>query len=216
MDRDALLAACAGLPLFPLPGAVLMPGAAMPLHVFEPRYRALVRSCLAGSRLLAIPQLQRDQDASDLGQPPIFPYAAAGEIAAHQELPDGRFHLVVRPLARVRIGEDALADGGFRVAKAEVLRDVPGRSAAVARVGARARATFLPVLAGNGAAGRALAQALSGLDDSVAAEALAPLVLRDAAERQAYLAEDDPVARARIVEAAVLLAHAGAVAGAEA
>lgn len=216
MDRDALVAACADLPIFPLPGTVLMPGAAMPLHVFEPRYRALVRSCLAGHRLLAIPQLRREQDASDPGQPAIFPYAAAGEIAAHQELPDGRFHLVVRPVARVRIGTDALAEGGFRVARAEVLADVPGRWAEVARVGARARATFLPVLASTGASGRALAQAIAGLDDTIAAEALAPLVLRDAAERQAYLAEDDPVARAQLVEAAVLVAHAGVRSGAEA
>ncbi len=106
--HDALELALRELPLFPLQGAVLFPGSLMPLHVFEPRYRELVRDALAGHRALAIAHVP-DPDADMRGNPPIAEIAGVGTIVEHWELPGGRFNIVLVGRARVRLQELSLA-----------------------------------------------------------------------------------------------------------
>jgi Lon protease-like protein len=97
-------AALESLPLFPLPGVVLMPGVLLPLHVFEPRYRKMVRDVLDTHRSMAIVQLL--DEASDEGRPPrIAEVGGAGTIVDCTELPNGRFNVVLRGRARVRLEE---------------------------------------------------------------------------------------------------------------
>jgi Lon protease-like protein len=86
------------VPLFPLPGHVLLPGLPVPFHIFEPRYRALVRDLLAkpaGERWLAIPRIAPGHEAEAAGEPPLLPIVAAARLAAASELGDGRFHIAV-------------------------------------------------------------------------------------------------------------------------
>src|SRR5689334_14855014 len=92
-----------GLPIFPLPNAVLLPGGLMPLHVFEPRYREMTRDALDGARLLAIARLKPGYEAKYQERPAVFPAAGLGRIIASEELADGRFLLVLRGIARVQI-----------------------------------------------------------------------------------------------------------------
>ena len=78
------------LPIFPLPGAVLLPYALIPLHVFEPRYRTMMRDCQAGAGVLALanvpPQALRERK-----EPPrVLPIVGAGILARVDPLPDGR------------------------------------------------------------------------------------------------------------------------------
>lgn len=205
MDRDQLLQACAALPLFPMPGTVLMPGASLPLHVYEQRYRDLVRNCLAGNGILAVPQIISGEEEAHLGRPSIYPYAGVGYIGAHDELPDGRYNVVVHPVARVRIfAEEEEGAYPYRVARAELLEDLPVPPGDVARVGSRVRSLFVPLIARMGAGGSVVARALMSLPAERVAEAIAPVVLQSDAARQDFLAENSPVERARSVELAVL------------
>lgn len=122
-SRAALAQACAALRVFPLPGVVLLPGAPTPLHVFEPRYVALVEDALAGDRVLAIPTLLNDEDAPLL-RAPVHPVAGAGRIDAEERHPDGKLDILVRGIGRVRLVEELDRGKPFREFRAEPLEDV--------------------------------------------------------------------------------------------
>ncbi len=210
-DSSTLSAACVALPLFPLPGGVLLPGPALPLHVFEPRYRQLVQDVLsvagrtggAEYGFLAIPQMVPDEESGLT--PPILPYAGVGKILAHRLLDDGRYNILVQPVGRVRLVEELLGRAEpYRMARVDLLADDPFVPRELERAGARLLALVGPLLGRMGDRAQELRQGLSTLDRAKVAEAVAPFVLRDADDRQAYLAEDDPVARAGLVETAVL------------
>jgi Lon protease-like protein len=123
----ALLRALGRVPLFPLPSVVLLPNTFLPLHIFEPRYRAMTRDALAGDRLIAMGyQLGPDHDYD--GPPPVAPVAGVGEIVLAQNLPDGRYNLVLRGRARVHIDQELPSDHLYRVVQATLLPDEPPSS----------------------------------------------------------------------------------------
>lgn len=99
-----LESALASLPLFPLPGVILLPGVMLPLHVFEPRYRKMVRDVLDSHRSMVIVQLL--EEAGEEGRPPrLAEVGGVGTIVDCTELPNGRFNIVLRGRARVSIEE---------------------------------------------------------------------------------------------------------------
>jgi len=107
------------LAIFPLPNAVLLPGGVLPLHVFEPRYRELTRDCLAGSRQMAIALLQPGFEASYFERPAIHPVCGLGTIICSEELPDGRFHILLRGVGRIRVEHELPPNGhAYRVVRA--------------------------------------------------------------------------------------------------
>jgi Lon protease-like protein len=90
------------VPIFPLAGALLFPRAQLPLHIFEPRYRAMIRDALAGDRLIAMVQ------PKGTAEPPrLFEIGCLGKIVGSEELDDGRFNIVLEGVSRVRILEEA-------------------------------------------------------------------------------------------------------------
>ena len=113
------------LKIFPLPSAVLLPGAALPLHLFEPRYRALVRDALAGDGVLALADLEPGWERDYAGRPPLKPLACAGVIAWHEALPDGRYNILLQGVSRVRILEEHAPIHPYREVRAEILGDPP-------------------------------------------------------------------------------------------
>jgi Lon protease-like protein len=116
------------LPVFPLPDVVLFPHALLPLHVFEPRYRQLTRDVLATNKLVGVPLLV-EQEVPGAPPPHFAPVFGVGEVMMAQELPDGRFNLVLRGRARVRIDEELITDGPYRLVKATEIPDEIPRSA---------------------------------------------------------------------------------------
>jgi Lon protease-like protein len=126
--RD-LAAALPALPLFPLP-AVLFPGALVPLHVFEPRYRAMVRDALEGPRALAVVLITGPDTRDAHGHPQIAAIAGAGTIVDHVELPNGRYNILVRGRARVELSELPFGEVPYRRARATVLAAPPGEASA--------------------------------------------------------------------------------------
>lgn len=140
-----LAAALQRLPLFPLPQTVLLPGALLPLHVFEPRYRTLVSEVLETHRVLSV-VLITNTDAIDAhGHPAIAAVAGAGEIIDHVELPGGRYNILLRGRARVRLEELPFAPP-YRAARATALEDEPGELAAGAPAALLAMATSFAAL----------------------------------------------------------------------
>jgi Lon protease-like protein len=113
------------LPLFPLEDVVLFPHSMIPLYVFEARYRKMVRDVLAGNRLLAISlQLEKENPAEEAA-PRVAAVASVGELVLAQELPDGRFNLVVRGRARIGIDEELASDEPYRLVAAHEIPDDP-------------------------------------------------------------------------------------------
>jgi Lon protease-like protein len=112
------------LPVFPLPNAVLFPHAALPLHIFEERYRAMTRDILTGSRCLVIASIAPGASEDD-ERPAVLPVAGVAEVVLAHELPDGRFNLVVRGRARVHIDEELRSEHPYRLVAATELPDLP-------------------------------------------------------------------------------------------
>ena len=94
------------LPIFPLPGVVLFPGADLPLHIFENRYRTMIRMALPVREPIGMVLLQPGYESEYEGAPPIHPVGCAGEIIRCDPLPDGRFNLLLRGLWRFRVLEE--------------------------------------------------------------------------------------------------------------
>jgi Lon protease-like protein len=119
-----LAAALPRMPLFPLPNVVLFPHASLRLHIFEDRYRAMTRDILAGERFVAMGLIVEGASPSD-ERPTVEAIAGVGEVIMAHELPDGRFNLVLRGHARVRIDEELASDRPYRLVSASLLPDLP-------------------------------------------------------------------------------------------
>jgi Lon protease-like protein len=84
------------LPLFPLPNAVLFPGVPLPLHIFEPRYREMVRDVERGEeRLIGMVLLRGEWRKEYYGSPPIYSIGCAGRMVSTEPLPDGRYNILL-------------------------------------------------------------------------------------------------------------------------
>src|SRR5512135_3592851 len=113
------------LPLFPLEDVVLFPHSMIPVHIFEARYRKMVRDALASNRLIAISlQLEKEDPTGDAA-PRVAKVASVGELVLAQELPDGRFNLVVRGRARIGIDAELPSDEPYRLVAAHEIPDDP-------------------------------------------------------------------------------------------
>jgi Lon protease-like protein len=123
---DALLAR---MPLFPLQRTVLFPGAVLPLHFFEPRYRALAAYAVDGPRVLALGTLQEPpeddgpEDEAAEGAPPIHRVVTLGAVAAHRRLPDGRWDIALRGLCRAEVVAEVPSGEPFRLLQVRRLRE---------------------------------------------------------------------------------------------
>ena len=107
------------LAIFPLPGAILFPGLQLPLHIFEPRYRALVGEALSRDRRIAMIQPQRPADGA-----PLFEIGCVGRIGEVQALDDGRYNIVLEGEARFRVLRELDVATPFRQVEAELLAEL--------------------------------------------------------------------------------------------
>jgi Lon protease-like protein len=110
MAQDGLLR----VPVFPLAGALLFPRAQLPLHIFEPRYREMVRDALAAHLPIAMVQPRDERDP-----PGLFPIGCLGNIVEYEELDDGRFNIVLEGIGRFRIAHEAQVETPYRQVDAD-------------------------------------------------------------------------------------------------
>jgi uncharacterized protein len=111
------------LPIFPLPDVVLLPGALLPLHVFEQRYRDMTRDVLAGNKLMGVARLRRGFEKDYHGRPPVHEICGVGRVIACDRLADGRYNLLLRGLARIRIDRELPPERLYRKVEARMLPD---------------------------------------------------------------------------------------------
>jgi len=190
------------VPLFPLPGHVLLPGLPAPFHIFEPRYRALVRDLLArpiAERWLAIPRIVPGFEADAAGEPPLVPLVAAARLAAASELSDGRFHIAVIGEGRWHLDEQA-GDRPYRLAHLVRMPEPVLDPGMTARVGNAVRRII--------GEHPAITEEISTLLDvtrhgaTVVLDRLAALTLVDPDLRQRYLEAESACCRLRVLEGA--------------
>ena len=104
--------------IFPLSGAMLYPGLQLPLHIFEPRYRALVSDALARDRRIGMIQPQRANEGA-----PLFSIGCLGRIDQVEAMDDGRYNLVLAGEARFRVARELDVTTPFRQVEAELLEE---------------------------------------------------------------------------------------------
>lgn len=113
------------IPVFPLSGALLLPGGQMPLNIFEPRYRAMVDDALGADRLIGMVQprsaIGPDSMADGPTGPALCELGCLGRITAFQESGDGRYLINLAGVARYRILDEELTARGYRRARVEVM-----------------------------------------------------------------------------------------------
>jgi uncharacterized protein len=119
-DTERIRRALPNLPIFPLPGAVLLPHSLVPLHIFEPRYRKLTRDCQDGLRVMALANIP-DEEAAGAQPPRVLPIIGVGVLARVDPLPDGRFNIVLRGVLRARILDELQSCEPYRLVRAEPL-----------------------------------------------------------------------------------------------
>ena len=103
------------LSIFPLSGALLFPRGQLPLHVFEPRYRALVSDALARDRRISMIQPRGPGEP-----PPLFDIGCVGHIREVERLDDGRFNIVLQGLTRFRLLRELQVSTAFRQVEADI------------------------------------------------------------------------------------------------
>ena len=110
--------------LFPLPNLVMFPHIVHALHIFEPRYRAMLEDALAGDQLIAMARLQPGWEQDYEGRPPIYPAVCVGRVDAHARLEDGRYNILLHGLKRATIVREYSPEHSFRLAEVAILDDV--------------------------------------------------------------------------------------------
>lgn len=119
-ERGALPAS--GLvPVFPLPNVVFFPRTVLPLHIFEARYRSMIRDAVQGDGRIAIALLKPGWERDYEGSPAFHAIGTIGRIEDLEPLPDGRFNLRLVGVARIEIGE-VVSDRPYRTCRA---REIP-------------------------------------------------------------------------------------------
>ena len=101
--------------IFPLPGALLLPGMDLPLHIFEPRYRAMIHDAMARDRRIGMIQ-PRGEGA----KPALYDVGCLGRISEFEVLDDGRFNIILEGLARFRVIRELDVTTQFRQIEADV------------------------------------------------------------------------------------------------
>jgi Lon protease-like protein len=184
------------IPIFPLPNVVLFPNVFLPLHIFEPRYRAMVADALDDDRIIGMVLLRPGWEGDYEGRPPVFPIGCAGLITHHERLPDGRYNIILRGLHKFRIrGEDA--SRSYRIAHVEMIDDAADTAAAdrseLATARRRLEAMLVPQPSGTGVEPK-LPPSMS---DEDLINALSQYMELEPLEKQALLERDGLLARCR-------------------
>jgi ATP-dependent Lon protease len=203
-ELTSLEAALSELPIFPLTQVVLFPRALLPLHIFEMRYRALLKDALATHRAIAM-GLVVPGELDARGQPRLAPIAGAGVILEHQELPDGRSNIVLHGVARVRLEELRFVPP-YRRARATILHEKQTPVPAADRAALLAQATSFAQEVHKHDPSFTLRLPAS-LETGAIADLCAHHLLIDASVRQGILEELDVAERVRLVTAELAAQH---------
>ena len=182
------------LSIFPLPGALLFPGMHLPLHIFEPRYRALVGDAMARDRRIGM--IQPRPARAENEKAPLFDLGCVGKILEVEALDDGRYNLILQGQALFRVVRELDVATAFRQVEAELLPPPGDQALSIARrssleTESRAFADAQGYAVDWDQVGR--------LDDESLVNGIAQIAPFDAAAKQALLEAPDIEARAELI-----------------
>jgi uncharacterized protein len=194
------------IPIFPLDKVVLFPNVFLPLHIFEPRYRAMVSDALDGDRIIGMVLLRPGFEADYEGRPPVYAVGCAGVISHNERLTDGRFNIVLRGIEKFRItGEDTSRE--YRLAHIEPMPEWPDEAEreALRRQRQRLEALIAAAVERTGSEPRFP----PAVPDEDLVNALAQYLDLDAIERQALLERPGILSRCQaLIELLEMKVHA--------
>lgn len=168
--------------IFPLSGAMLYPGLQLPLHIFEPRYRAMISDALARDRRIGMIQPQQPREGA-----PLYSIGCLGHIDQIEALDDGRYNLVLAGEARFRVLRELEVTTPFRQIEAELLpEDLEQYLAPVERASFEREARRFADAQGYRVDWNSVAQ----LDDVSLINGVSQIAPFDAAAKQALLEAD--------------------------
>jgi len=177
--------------IFPLPGAVLYPGLQLPLHIFEPRYRAMVSDALARDRRIGMIQPQRNEEGA-----PLFSVGCLGRIGEVEALDDGRYNIILEGQTRFRVLRELNVTTPFRQIEAELLDEAPDQHlAAVERASFEREARTFAQAQGYTVDW----ESVTRLDDESLINGVSQIVPFDPASKQALLEAPDISTRCELL-----------------
>ena len=183
------------VPLFPLPGAILFPRSQLPLHIFEPRYREMVRDAMDGAGRIAMIQPHRIDDDNNA---PLYSVGCIGEIVGVEELDEGRYNIVLLGSNRFKLIRETDIDAPYRCAEVDIEAfddDEPEPLAIIERAEVEREARKL-----GDAMGLAVDwEAVTRLDDEMLVNAIAQVAPFDVGAKQALLEQEKLAARADLL-----------------
>jgi uncharacterized protein len=179
------------LSVFPLAGALLFPRMHLPLHIFEPRYRALISDALARDRRIGMIQ---PRDANE--PPTLFDVGCVGRIAEVEALPDGRYDIVLEGLTRFTVLRELDVTTPFRQIEAELEKACEEEALAIAE---RASLEMESRRFADGLGYAVDWEAVTRLDDESLVNGIAQIAPFDVASKQALLEADGLSARADLI-----------------
>jgi Lon protease-like protein len=185
------------VPVFPLAGALLFPRGQLPLHIFEPRYRAMVRDALASDRLIGMVQPKEPSGESE-EKPALFEIGCLGRIGSCEELEDGRFNIVLEGLSRFRIAREATVDTLYRQIDADRSGFHEEEDAVLAMV-QRAEVEREARRYADALGYRVEWDSVSRLDDEMLVNGIAQIAPLDVGSKQALLEASDLAGRADLL-----------------
>ena len=183
------------IPLFPLPGAILFPRSQLPLHIFETRYREMVRDVIDGAGRIGMIQPHRLDDDN---QAPLYSVGCIGELVNVEELEDGRFNIVLLGSNRFRLVRESDIDAAYRCAEVDIEAfndDEPPPLEMIQRAEVEREARKLGDAMGLAVDWAAVAR----LDDEMLVNAIAQVAPFDVGAKQALLEEVSLAGRADLV-----------------
>jgi Lon protease-like protein len=181
------------LPIFPLPGSVMLPRTFVSLHIFEPRYRKMIADVIDGHRVLAVAMIDQNRPPDRFGRPAIHPVAGVGVLRRSARLPDGRYNIVLEGVLRAHVGDEHPPTEPYRRARARALDDrLPSDPRSLERSLASLRALCTRVVTEVDHADAEVVQRLNEVSDpGLVADMIAAATIEDADEKQQLLEELD-------------------------
>ena len=175
------------LSIFPLTGAILFPGLQLPLHIFEPRYRAMIGDALARDRRIGMIQPQAAREGA-----PLFTVGCMGKIEEVETSEDGRYNIVLEGLQRFTVQRELDVTTPFRQVEAELIEDPADE---ILSLGERAALESEARKFADAQGYQVDWDSVARLDDTTLVNGFAQIAPFDAAAKQALL--EAPTLRAR-------------------
>jgi hypothetical protein len=179
------------LSIFPLSGAIVFPGLQLPLHIFEPRYRALVGDALARDRRIGMIQPQKPVEDA-----PLFTVGCVGKIGEVEAMEDGRYNIILEGESRFRLLRELDSATPFRQVEAQLIEDDEGEALSpVERAGFEQEARRFADAQGYSVDWDSVEQ----LDDMSLINGVSQIAPFDAAAKQALLEANNLAARCELL-----------------